>query len=122
MEVKAALNSASLGQGPWPTRCRVCRNPPTVIIGGDADGVRAALKKGYSGSGVFRELMRPLFSRGDVRVEIVRIPGKLNCADGYSRDWKRPFVEGQFQEEVRESARILESAFAFLLASCQDQP
>jgi hypothetical protein len=119
MELRAALNAASLGRGPTPSRCPCCGNPPTVIIGGDADGVRAALKKGYSGSQVFRELMFPLFSEGSVRIEIVRIPGKMNVADGFSRDWKRPFVEGMFVREERESARILEDAVAFLLARCQ---
>jgi hypothetical protein len=108
-ELQAALEVADKVQKEAPgERCRGCQNPPLVIIGGDADGARAALRKGYSCSVVFRALMRPVYTGGRVRVETVRIPGVYNVADGASRD--RPPTA----EEWDHSRRILQEAVLFL--------
>jgi hypothetical protein len=111
-ELQAALKVAVVSAAAGMTPCAVCQNPPAVLIGGDADGARAALRKGYSGSEHFRALMRPVYTGGNVRIETVRIPGIYNVADGASRD--REFT----QEEWERSRRILVEAVAFLYMQC----
>ena len=85
-ELRAAVWAANSQKGaPF---CAQCGAPPLVLIGGDADGARAALRKGYSRSQVFRQHMRPLFTGGWLRLETVRVPGVVNAADAPSRGRK----------------------------------
>ena len=82
-ELRAAVWAAISQWG--ASCCPFCKAPPLVLLGSDADGARAALRKGYSRSKVFRQRMRPLFTGGWLRLETVRVPGEVNAADAPSR-------------------------------------
>ena len=101
-ELRAALWVARL-EAARPI-CSTCRGPPLVIIGSDADGPRAAIRKGYSRSETFRRLLAGVFGQLTIRVEIVRIPSDDNSADAPSRD-DSPL---KFPERVQTSADILQ--------------
>ena len=100
-ELVAALWVAEIEAARGP--CKDCGQPPIALIGEDADGPRAAIRKGYSRSPPFRRLMRPVFEGGRVRVETARVPGVNNAADAPSRQE----LALAYPDRVRTSAALL---------------